>query len=140
MPTCPPDLEECWYMTREVPTYRPAYQMYKKAGRREVPTCRSADLPTRCRRRLEDEKRSANLPTCLRDVEEGWQMRSAGLPTCLPDLKEGSQMGREVPTCLRDVEEGWQMRSAGLPTCLPDLKECNQMGREVSTCRPAYQL
>ena len=34
--------------------------------RREVPTCRPADLPT-----------------CLPDVEEGWQMRRE-VPTCRP--------------------------------------------------------
>ena len=65
-----------------------------------LPTCRPADLPTRCRRRLADEKRSANLPTCLRDVEEGGQKRSAGLPTCLPDLKmKWNESGFRPPLC-----------------------------------------
>ena len=94
------------------------------------------------RRVLADEKKSAKLPTCLQDVEEGWQMRSASLPTCQPDLKEGSQMRRrkvptcqpadlptmcrrrladekrsaDLPTCLPGVVEGWQIKSAGLST------------------------
>ena len=105
MPTYLTNVEEDWQMRIEVPTCRPAYAIWKEADRRKVPACRPAYLPTGCRRRLADEKRSANL----RDVEGGEQKRSAGLPTCLPVLKERSQIRREVPTC----RPAYQMKKAG---------------------------